>query len=126
MNAQIPPPSESPEWFKKWCNEFNRQNQANNNQFQGKINPTSNIQEFKATAEFNTLASGAIDPINIKNRLPVNARDVVLANIYRPDGTQVAGTPQITWTPNGSNITILTIGGLVASTGYVATFSVNI
>lgn len=126
MNAQIPPPNEAPEWFKKWCNEFNRQNQATVNQSQGKTNPTTNIQTFKASATFTTDGSGIILPINILNKLPVNARDVVLANIFRTDNVAITGTPQITWAMNGANITILSIGGLANSVEYSATFSVNI
>ena len=126
MNSQIPPPQDAPEWFKKWCNEFNRQNQATNNQSQGKTNPTTNIQTFSASSGFTTDGSSAIIPINILNKLPVNARNVVLASIARTDGAEITGTPQITWTMNGTNITILTIGGLAANTSYSATFSVNI
>jgi hypothetical protein len=122
MNTKVPPPKDAPDWFIKWCNEFNRSNNDTVVRSQGKTNPTSNVQEFTISLEFITLGTGEIEPINILNKLKVNPINVVLGSISRTDGVSITGTPQITWTMDGKNIKILTIGGLVADTRYTATF----
>ena len=126
MITRIPAPPNAPEWFKQWLNEFNRQNSNTVNQSQGKTNPTSNIQNFTVDTVFTTDGSGDILPINILNRLPVNAKNVLLGRIARNDGVAIAGTPQIVWAMNGKNITISSIGGLANNTTYSATFNINL
>lgn len=126
MNTKIPTPNDAPIWFKNWSNEFNRQNNFTVTQSQGKINPTSNVQNFSATLTFTTNGSGEITPINILNKLPVNAKNVVLGKIARIDSEAITGTPQIVWGMNGKNITISSIGGLANNTSYSVTFNINI
>lgn len=126
MITNIPAPKNAPDWFVQWLNEFNRNNAATVNRSQGKTNPTTNIQTFSSTCTFTTDGSGAIRPINILNKLSVNAKAVVLGRIARTDGGSIAGTPQIVWYMDKNNITISQIGGLAATTEYVATFIINI
>jgi hypothetical protein len=126
MNTKIPAPKDAPEWFVKWLNEFNRSNNDTVVRSQGKTNPVSNVQEFTSKVEFITSGTGAIQPINILNKLKINPSTVILGDISRTDGEPIAGTPQITWTMDGQNIKILTIGGLVADTRYAATFKYSL
>lgn len=126
MNTKIPAPPGAPDWFKEWLNEFNRSNNDTVVRSQGKTNPTTNVQEFSTKLEFITLGTGEILPINILNKLKVNPSNVILGDISRTDGVVITGTPQITWTMDGRNIIILTIGGLVADTRYAATFKYSL
>lgn len=126
MIAQIPAPKDAPQWFIGWLNEFNRQNNAAVSQSQGKVNPVTNIQTFSADAIFTTDGSGAIQAINILNKLSVNARNVLLGRISRTDNVIIPGSPQIVWFMNGINITISSIGGLANNVEYSATFNINI
>ena len=126
MITNIPAPKDAPSWFVDWLNEFNRNNAATVNRSQGKTNPTTNIQTFSSDSTFKTNGSGAIEPINILNKLSVNAKVVVLGRIARTDGGVITGTPQIVWYMNGLNITISSIGGLANNTEYSATFNINI
>lgn len=126
MITRIPAPPNAPEWFVKWLNELNRVNADTVNRSQGKTNPSSNIQNFTVDTNFTTDGSGDIQPINILNKLPVNARNVLLGKISRLDGVAIAGTPQIVWAMNGKNITISSIGGLANNTSYSVTFNINL
>lgn len=123
MNTKIPLPPDAPKWFQSWSNEYNRQNNDAVVRSQGKTNPTSNVQTYSVTLDFISTATAGIPTINILNKLPIKPRNVVIGSILRKDGVEIPGTPQITWTPDGRNIKILTIGGLVADTAYTATFN---
>jgi len=86
----------------------------------------TNVQTYSVTLDFISTATAGIPTINILNKLPVKPRNVVIGSILRKDGVEIPGTPQITWTPDGRNIKILTIGGLVADTAYTATFNYSL
>jgi hypothetical protein len=126
MNTKIPLPPDAPKWFQSWSNEYNRQNNDAVVRSQGKTNPTSNVQTYSVTLDFISTATAGIPTINILNKLPIKPRNVVIGSILRKDGVEIPGTPQITWTPDGRNIKILTIGGLVADTAYTATFNYSL
>jgi hypothetical protein len=126
MINNLTAPPESPEWFKLHIRDLNRSLNSIVNQSQGKTNPTQNIQEFSVTVQANTNASGAISPISIQNKLPVQARVVTLGGITRTDGTAITTTPQIIWEQYGTEIIIKSIGGLANSAAYSLTFNINI